>query len=356
MEIMVITYTRDGGSLAKKLISKLSAGEDKIKGFLYQKYQMEGLVSFAHADVLVEKAFKDQIPLVFISSAGIAVRQIAPFVSSKVTDPPVIVMDDRGRHVISLLSGHIGGANELTLRIAGILKADPVITTATDNRGLFAVDVFARKNNLTIKNMGAVKNLSSALINGEKVSIWFDPDYCRAVEGGRLSEAEERSNPELLFCRDRSEQTKPSIIVSPHCEPEDENTVHLVPKCILIGIGCRKNTNREQIEAAIDFVLQKKQIERAAVYGICSIDLKKEEEGICSLAKDWKVPFYTYSAGELQRAEGEFTASSFVSKITGVDNVCERSIAAAGGRLLEKKTIRNQVTVSLGYLCLEIGF
>lgn len=373
MKMIIIAYSMEGGALARKLRQKLGK-EIEISPFLFQKYQMEDLLPFSKADRMIENAFQNQIPLLFISSTGIAVRKIAPYLQSKVTDPPVIVMDDAGRHVISLLSGHLGGANELTIRIARCLGAEPVITTSTDNHGLFAVDVFAKKNNLVITDMKAAKNISAAVVNKEQVTVWADENFCRWKnrEGGAESAVdifEETPEtkvqfetikknipfPELIFCQEENELKAPSIAISPKLLPiKNKNQLQLIPKCIVIGIGCRRNTEPADIWEAVQEIFLEKQIDLRAVRAICSIDLKKEETGICQLADRLKVPFYTFSSEKLQTVEGDFSSSEFVSKITGVDNVCERSIAAFGGTVFEKKMVRRHVTVALGQVIEEM--
>ena len=309
--------------------------------------------------------FSDSDALIFIGATGIAVRSIAPYVASKKSDPAVLVVDECGKFVISLLSGHLGGANELALKTAEILEAIPVVTTATDLHHRFAVDVFAKKNNCSIFNMKAAKEVSAALLAGKKVGFYSEfPVEGELPEG--LVRCDEYGNP-VSSMDDRSEEeTQKSsdfngtgtdctnidcgvaVTVHTSCNPFI-STTQVVPKCLTLGMGCRKDKDARGIAEAAQKVLDRSGFHKEAFEQIASIDLKKEEKGILSLSQDWQIPFVTYTEEELKQVPGEFTPSPFVKKITGVDNVCERSavLASGNGRLLQRKTGENGVTTAV---------
>ena len=292
---------------------------------------------------LTEKWFGEADALVFLAAAGIAVRCIAPFVRDKFLDPAVLVLDEAGRYVISLLSGHAGGANRLCRMLSKALGAEPVITTATDGRGLFAVDVFAAENGLQISDREAAKRISSRILAGETPKIYSDaaPVGSFAVS---LETSERKDADIILSCRRKAE--------------DREDTLYLIPRMVTLGLGCRKGSTEEAILEAVQSILDRSGVFRQALCGIASIDLKREEPGLMAFARAWNLPVRFYSAQELTEVPGSFSTSEFVHKITGVDCVCERSAArlaaesaepqaAVPAVLLEKKQSLGGVTAAL---------
>ena len=292
--------------------------------------------------------------LVYFGAAGIAVRCIAPLVRDKFRDPAVLVIDENARFVISLLSGHAGGANRLCRLFAQALDAQPVITTATDGRGLFAVDTYASENGLALSDRALAKEISARLLAGETVSFYADKlngcrfpvqklNGCRfpvqvSAYGQGVTESEERS------CAD--------IILSVRREPGDpEKALYLIPRTVTLGIGCRRGTPAEAVAKAVQELLQNNGVFREALSGIASIDLKRDEAGLAAFAKEWDLPLSFFTADELASVRGQFSSSAFVREVTGVDNVCERSavlLAGENGRLLAGKESGGGVTAALG--------
>ena len=293
---------------------------------------------------------KEAFPLcrlmVFIGATGIAIRSIAPYIRSKTKDPAVISIDEQGKFVIPLLSGHIGGANGLAAGIAAFLKAVPVITTATDVNDLFAVDTatdvndlfavdeWAARHNMSIYNMQSAKTFASNLVDCKKVGVKSEfpirgplPKGLVLAEGGPVG---------LAISLRKS--------VQPFVE-----TVVLRPRILHLGIGCRRGTPKDNIEELVIQELKKLKVTMSVVKGIASIDVKKDEEGLLSFAEENAFPIRFYSAEELNAVEGDFTPSAFVAKTVGVDNVCERAavLDSGGGKLLLRKTGRNGVTLAI---------
>lgn len=283
---------------------------------------------------MVGQCFQEVDVLIFFCAAGIAVRSIAGFLIHKSKDPAVIAVDETGRFAVSLLSGHAGGANELTEQVAKSIGAIPVITTATDREGKFAVDEFARKNQLVLKDWKAAKEISVRILEGFPVGFRSE----LPVEG-ELPE-------ELSPITGTSEW---GIMISEKILDHSpfSNCLQLIPRNIIAGIGCRKGSTKEQIENALWQCFLEHGIKREALLLVASIDLKREEDGILSFCREYKIPFQVYSAKELEEIEGSYTESSFVAQTTGVGNVCERSAVSAGGKLICKKSIYDGVTVAL---------
>ena len=235
------------------------------------------------------------------------------------------VSDENGKYVISLMSGHAGGANRLSLVLAEALGAQPVITTATDGRNLFAVDVFAVEKGLQISDRTAAKQISARILAGEKLKI-FPEDGCCAMPADSL---QSRSREEETSCTDVH-----GIIrrygegicgTKDRSEKDRKEALYLIPRRVTLGVGCRKGIGGDAVRKAVLEILRKTGVFRQAVCGIASIDLKKDEQGLLAFAREWKLPAVFYTAEELNALPGNFTASDFVRNITGVDCVCERS-------------------------------
>ena len=260
MKAGIICFTEHGVLLAEQLVNGLAAHGILCEAWLKKKEYRAALpveVAFLEGTLSewTAEQFRSKDLLIFIGSTGIAVRSIAPYVQSKKTDPAVIVVDEQGRHAISLLSGHIGGANELTLLVAELTGAEPVITTATDLHGKFAVDAFAAKRNLYMDSMPAAKEIAAALVDNLKVGMWS-------------AELDTEGEEPLGFSID-VQKTSPF-----------EKTLHLVPKAVVLGIGCKRGTERAVIQELVEEVLEVNGIFRESICKIASIDLKKDETGI----------------------------------------------------------------------------
>lgn len=278
--------------------------------------------------------------LVFVCACGIAVRAVAPHLRSKTTDPAVVVIDDCGRFVIPVLSGHIGGANALAERLAELIGAQAVITTATDTGGHFSPDSFAAANGLIITDMVAAKAVAAAVLDGEKTGLVSDYEYVnlpRDVSAG-------------TDCRTGvyvgSGDVKPFPV-----------TLRLVPRNVVLGIGCRRGTDCGAIESAVVNALKAADIAAERVYAVATIDLKADEAGLLALCEKHGWELCTYTAEELRDVDGDFSTSDFVRSVTGVDNVCERSaVLCSGGKLVLRKTAADGVTVAAAEMPVILDF
>lgn len=333
MKISLVCFTASGETVCGKIMEVLEAGGHECLG--YKKGNFTGKLCLANLSGSLGEwtkcAFLQQDALIFIGATGIAVRAVAPFVKSKATDPACIVIDEQGNYVIPLLSGHIGGANQLAREIGTAIGALPVITTATDLHGLFAVDEWARSNRLYITDMIRAKQIAASLLEGKKCGVFSS----FPIQGKRP--------PELT-----DEDAEMSVEVSIASRARNEQALQLVPCCLVLGIGCRKNTPTSAISALVEETLNAAGISEKAVFGVASIDLKAEETGLLEFCKDRNFSFQVFSSEELAAVEGNFSVSQFVSSITGVDNVCERAavLASGNGRLIVKKKARDGVTVA----------
>lgn len=266
--------------------------------------------------------------LIYVGAAGIAVRAVAPHLVSKTSDPAVLCVDEGGRFVIPLASGHLGGANALARRVADLLGATAVITTATDSRGVFAVDAWARAQDCAVVHPERIKAVSAALLRGEEVTLRAAfPIDGEAPEGVSLTATDDAD-------------------VWVDVRPHDALTV--APRCLTLGVGCKRGTARETLETRFAAFCAAHGISPDAVCAAATIDRKADEAGLLDFCAAHGWALLTYTADELAAVAGDFAASAFVHSVTGVDNVCERAaVKAAQGKLLVRKDAGDGVTFAL---------
>lgn len=318
MKVSIIAFTDNGMEIAYKLSNSLSEAND---------------VDFTRCgkgalSTWTEEHFSTNDALIFIGAIGIALRAIAPYIKTKTKDPAVVVVDELGQFSIPILSGHIGGANELALQIAEDLGSIPVITTATDINKVFAVDTWAKSQGLQILNPQCIKLVSSKLLKGESVHV--KSDY--PIQGNL---------PKNVYLNDLEDSNAGYDVIITHKDLENEcknDALLLVPQIITVGIGCRKDISFEFIESSILNIFESENYHILAINALASIDKKANEKGILEFGKKYDLPFNTYSAEELNSLEGDFTKSEFVKSVVEVDNVCERSaIMESNGKLIRRK-------------------
>ncbi len=307
MNTAIAAFTHRGVNLALRL-AEFIGGEV----FAPERFSREGVnVIGSPLSDWAGKVFHTSRAIIFVSACGIAVRAVAPHVRDKMTDPAVVAVDEGGRFVVPLLSGHVGGANDLARKIAGFLDAVPVITTATDANNLPAVDEWAVKNGCIIENPGAVKAVSS-----------------RVLEGGNVGVAVTWENISVPF----------------------PVTLMLRPRVLVLGAGCNRGVNPAEFESsAMDF-LNGAGVNALSLKALATIEIKRDEPAMRIFAERHNIPLMTFTASELNAVRGNFTASERVRHFTGTDNVCERACvlcAGEGGVLMRSKTVYNGITFAL---------
>ena len=340
--IALLCLTPGGVALAKRLRTALP-----MTCFTREGLVEDGFLpfdsSFAHQ---VQQAFTRYSALIFIGATGIAVRVLAPLLVDKFHDPAVVVIDERGQHVISLLSGHIGGANDLARHLAGILGVDPVITTATDVNDVAALDTLACQLNARMDNFRtAVKTVNQMLVSQRRVGLWWDESLTDTVSRcdrrGFITVTDLQQLPQLdaLVCITLRD-TLPELPI-PHWK--------LVPRRIVAGIGCRRGTSCSVISALLLRQLAANRIDPLALKAIGSIVVKQDELGLNQLASDFDVPFEIFSVAELREHEHRFPSSLFVKKTVGVGSVSGPAAwRLCNGHLIGENLREQGVTITLG--------
>ena len=366
MKYGIFAATPHGCQRALQVAEALSGcqGEAEIWVQAKQAHVMEALLASAKAKWQGYSALKNVIAeawercdgLVFIMAAGIVVRTIAPYLASKLSDPAVLVMDDGGRNIISLLSGHIGGANRLTSYLAGRLGANPVITTATDVNHLLAPDVVAAelqclpvpKHNLLLFN--------GSLLSGRRLVYWVDAelkamsDYQPVLEKHQLGYelvhnlakrvAEVDSDELYVVLTDKSEDL-----------PQRENILYLQPRCLIAGVGCRRGTDKSLIQKALEAACSSIGWSTGRLSRLASTVVKSDEAGMLAMADELKIPIAFFDNAKLADSIEKYKLeeSVFVKKNIGVGNICEAAALCSvpKGKIALPKHKYEKVTVAL---------
>lgn len=338
MRIALFAYSRQGCRTARAVMTLFL--QDDVRAHTLERFREKNFDPIRRpAKHFYGELFSWADAFVFIGSCGIAVRGIAPHVLDKRTDPAVICIDELGHFVIPLLSGHIGGANEMALRIADYLSAIPVITTATDINKRFSVDAWAAKNGFVIDDIYRAKMVSAAILERDiPLSCDFSittnlPNGVVLGNGGELG-----------------------ISISYRKSTPFKQTLRLIPKVLHIGIGCRRGTSSSAIYEAVKDVLEQNGLDDNGIKCVASIDLKADEAGLLKYCEDNGITPIFYSPAELLEVPGDFTPSAFVQQVTGVDNVCERAALKGADRLIVKKFALNGVAVAVAAEELEVRF
>lgn len=380
--VLLITCSVRGYATMQKLAKKL----ENISGAeIIAKVKCEALPEVSMKETVkacVDEYFEQVDAIVFVTASGIAVRSVAEHLTHKSKDPAIVCMDECGKHVISLVSGHAGGANALTQMLADVMWATPVITTATDVEGQFSIDDYAREHNLVVMDWAKAKAISAEVLAAGAEPVWIEePVVAQGEEKGACEIRKELKSTGIDGCKNRVDGCENGIdgsenrvdvkrlqigshqvIITPKDVPVDAQTLQLIPRCIVAGVGCKKGTPVDKIEHAVQEAFAKAGMRMEALCAVASIDLKKEEAGLLEFCETRNVPFETYAAEELQAVPGTYSASEFVSGVTGVDNVCERSAVkyasehgANDGELLLRKQAQDGVTVALAYVGVASG-
>jgi cobalt-precorrin 5A hydrolase len=282
---------------------------------------------------------------IFIMATGIVVRSIASCLAGKTMDPAVVVIDDRGRFAVSLVSGHIGGANRLARLAADLIGATAVITTATDVNDRPAIDELAVSKGLKIENPDAIKAVNMALLTGGPIRV-HDPGNWLA--GGLPHPLPLAADPAAGATGRGASDPVTVRVDDVVCDPA-ANTLVLRPPSLVAGIGCNRNTPLEEIHELLKRVLAQSALAAASLWRLASIDIKSDEAGLCALALEMKLPLEFFTKEDLARVEDVPTPSATVANHVGVPSVCEAAaiLASRNGRLIVPKQSTPNVTVAI---------
>ena len=341
----IYAFTPQGLALALSLARKTEA-------HIHAPQSLQGITEASHAETshedtvlffsglgeLMTKTFFTYSCHLFIAATGIAVRAIAPHVSSKMRDPAVLALDQQARHVISLLSGHSGGANAFAMQIAALTGAQAVVSTATDLEGLPAIDLLAKEQGLAIANPGLIKTVSGALLRGERPWL-LDPGrrlkaYAPVLADCFESVSLDNSADEYAkICAKVEAGEGPGVAVTEYALPERlmQRCLLLHPRSLCLGLGCKRGTAAENVIAFIHNTFAALHLSPLSIACMATIDAKNNEDGLLKTAAAFAVPLSFFSATELGRYPAPSPSPKAYEKF-GVPGVAEPAAFAAAAK------------------------
>lgn len=352
----IVAITKHGVEMARDLAQKFP-GTDLyyMSKFARGDEEARGIQLFSNS---VRMLFPALWPvykgLIVIISLGAVVRMIAPLLEDKKKDPGVVVVDDRGENVISVLSGHLGGANELAREVAAVMGARPIITTASDVQKTIPVDLFGRRFGWEWDSADKLTPVSASVVNEEHVAVvnesgerdWWmhdTPMPPSIKEYASIAEAQAAKPHAALVVTHR--------LLAPEEQTILDNGVLYRPKVIVLGMGCNRGTSAEEIEAVIRETLDELQFSLKSVKALATIELKKDEAGLIAVCEKYGWPFVWYSPQELNQVEIS-EPSETVFKFTGAYGVSEPAAKLYAGvdELVLTKKKSGNVTISVALM------
>lgn len=342
----IIAITKHGIEIARRIKQKIpyveifvpakhSDGGTDVNWFSEQSTQVLG------------NLFKAYDALICIFSLGAVIRMVAPHLVDKKSDPAVIVIDDKANHVISTLSGHLGGANALARLVASFLGAQPVITTAADVNETIAVDLVGREFGWTIENFENVTRVSAFMVNEEKIAIYQDAGekkwwYAQLPRNVTLVEdIEQLKSPEF----------KAGLVISDRAVSDAEIAIKSViyrPKSLVVGIGLHRDTRKDVIESGIRNVLSERKLSFKSIRNLSSINREAGVSGLEEFSKEFGIPVEIYDKDQLS-AVSVPNPSTTVQKFEGTASVSEASslLSSKGELVVPKQKFPPNLTVAV---------
>jgi cobalt-precorrin 5A hydrolase len=346
--IAIITITKHGAGLGERLHGLMPEADFFING----KFAADAPSGTPYPTTvmdLIAEIFPKYDGLVFFISLGAVIRMLAKHLQDKKVDPAVVVVDDRAQFAIAALSGHLGGANALTRRVAELMGGQAVITTASDVGGTIAVDLLGHEFGWSIDHdsWGNVTKVSAAVVNLEPVGVlqaagepgWWPadkplPENVRVYDDVRALEAAGPAAALVITDQELGSISVPSVVYR--------------PKSLAVGVGCMRGTSLEALQQAVSDVLRNSGLSPLSIRCLATAELKRDEDGITALARELRVPVEYFSDGELNAAEGQQTASA-AERLIGVKGVseCAALLAAGSHELVVSKQVVGKVTVAI---------
>ncbi len=339
--IAIWSITPNGKILGQKIQDAIKDSAFFISATISEGNQLDNNThthTFAKLSKEISCQFNKFTGHIFIFSTGIAVRIIAPLLKSKTIDPAIVVIDDNGNHAISLISGHLGGANTLAKKIAEVIDARPVITTATDINLLPSIDLIAKECGLYIETPQNIKLINMAFLMGKPVSL-FDP--LRFIK----KNMPETSKTNRISADRKTEK----IFCSYEAKDVSRETLILRPPVLSVGIGCNRGTGCEEIKQFLLMVLKEEGLSIHSICQFATTDIKKDETGLLALSKEMKIKINFYDKKDLSSVKTIQTPSKMVEKHLGVKSVCEAAaiLSAGNGKLIVPKKKNKDVTIAV---------
>jgi len=344
MNVAIIAITRNGARIGAELL----AGIPKSRLFVIEKHATGDAHPFSTGvQNLMDRLWPDYGGFVFIMATGIVVRTIAPLLQAKDRDPAVVVLDDAGRFAVSLLSGHIGGANALAKSCAGLIGSIPVITTATDVNELPSFDMLAKESGWLIEDLTRVKILNALLLEGKEIAVLDHGDAVKRYCAGKgvLSYHEDLAGA-------LESGASGQLVVSNRIIPLQQRSKQLLvlrPLNLCLGIGCNRGTSAQEIESVVLEHLERLALSLQSVKCIATAQAKGDEEGLLEYAAAADLPLLLFESDQLNAVDAPSPASDHAMAAIGARGVAEPAalLASEGGRLLLHKAKSGNVTLAI---------
>lgn len=318
MRLAIWTVTRGAGLNGVEIGKKIEG----VDVFTLSKFKIDNSIQMENFTEELERAFNRYDGHIFIMATGIVIRKISSLIKSKDVDPAVVVVDEGMNFVISLLSGHLGGANDLAQKLHEAIGLVPIITTSSDVTGKIAVDTLSQKLSCRLESLEKAKNITSLIVDGKNVQLSLPKNICD-------------ENPEGV------------IVVS---NREDLEIIHLYPENLVIGIGSRRGIEKEKVYEFLMEILKKHNLSPKSIKHFATVDLKADEEGIVETAKKFDKELKIVTREEILTVENMFQGSEFVKKEIGVRAVsepCAYLTSSKDGKFIEIKAKKDGMTISI---------
>ncbi|MBQ6512969.1 cobalt-precorrin 5A hydrolase [Methanobrevibacter sp.] len=333
MKIAIISVSKKGYELSLSLKEKLDLDSTVIKTDSYHKNVKK------YFPIL----FYEYDAIIAIMASGILIRSIAPLIESKATDPAVLNIDDNGNFVISMLSGHLGGANRLTQKVAGLIDATPVITTSTDVNKKLGIDVLAKDLFLSIENTNEILFFNKSILDGKEIALTVNPNKNFDYLFKYLSDNELEIDISVSY----SSKVNTDEIIA---RLEDHELI-LKERKIVVGMGCKRGKECINIYNALKSSINELNMDMSRINQLASAEIKKDENGMLELSDKLDIPINFVELEKLKLFESnDIQKSEFVKSKFGIYGVCEPSALIMAGfdsKLIYKKTSYNGVTIAV---------
>ncbi len=338
--IAVWAITPGGLDQGKKLAAGLGTADFYVSSGIAKSYRVPLKAKlFQRLSGHIYRVFNAYSGHIFLFSTGIAVRLVAPLLKSKLEDPAVVVMDDRACHAISLVSGHLGGGNDLAFEVARITGAKPVITTATDVNRLPSIDMIAKSQGLVIETPDVIKSINMAFLKGETIRV-TDP-FSMVLP----------NLPESILYKDsgKSAHDRYEVFCSDEIRSVSRETLVLRPRSLVVGIGCNRGTSCKETASFLELVFKEHGLSQKSISCFATTEIKNDEEGLLQLAEILKIKIKFYNKESLNSVETILNPSEMVEKHMGVKSVCEAAaiLGSNNGNLILEKMKQGNVTLAV---------
>ena len=332
LKIALVSINQPSLNSACKLLDYLEDFEVDVYGKKDLEHTLKSLHTYEKIDTVLEDGWKKYDAIICILAMGIVVRKIAPLLESKATDPAIIVMSMDLTKVIPLLSGHIGGANELSDLLASRLPGCMnFVSTATDQTKTFAFDMFAKKNNLKIENLKCLAKISNSLLNKKEVEVKTYKSIFETIP----------NKTNLIRVDEQSSELCVNIT------PFSDENLSLKPK-VYLGIGCNRDTTFEDIEASFFWFLEKHNLKKEQIENIASFEAKADEKGLLEFAQKYDFDIKFYNEQEINSLQGKFSPSQ-ATKFFGLKGVSEPSsmlVSKYNELIIPKNVYEKKITIA----------